>query len=543
MKIFLNNVTVFVITTGTNINYLDCINSLKNQTVDFKVDIIKNYSPLSVAFQQMLGRCTTEFFIQVDEDMILYENAIENLYNFIQQNSNNVMVSCKLLDIHYQIPITGIKIYKTNIFKYFPYNIHSPSCEVEQLERVIKKGYQWLEHQEIVGQHSPKWTTYSIFERYNNLIKKQNFLGGPCGFGDIPLTLSKKLSQEFNNYNFFALLGAMVAKHNKLDIFKGEKDFTKIHNSYQLFKEQFPDMINDYQPLKILFLYDVDGWVFDFETRNYQKFSSHTILRKKFDEITFQDLDNINILLIPGSCHYKFLKDKGIINQARTNKIKIVVQYNSEIELDLQRFITDCDLAIASSPTIRDRLMASGQRNLIFFPHFVDTDYWEDTSSQNKFVIGWVGNPNCKVKNHHFLKELNYPIIEQSKYGEEYFIKDRSLQEMKDFYAQIGILIILSESEGTPMPLLEAMASGKVVLATDTGIAPLILNQDCLINRHKDIVKQLNKKLEYLKNNQHLLNIIGNQNRLVVREKLDWFKHVTRLDKIYKDLINGKHFK
>lgn len=535
MKI--NDLTVFVITTGQDINYSDCINSINKQSCQFKIDIIRGYAPLSVAFQQMLNRCETKYFIQVDSDMVLHPDAIEILYNLIQTQNDYAMICCRLHDVHYNIDIRGIKIYNSEIFKKFPYNLNHPSCEVEQLQRLESTGYKWLDHPKVIGEHSPQWTSETIFNRYNNLVKKQFLLKGPCGFGNIQQTLAYRLKNKFNDLDFFALLGANSALTEQE--FYGEKNFTKHNQNYLLYENQFSEFITKYKQLNILFLYDVDGWVFDFETRNYKKYSSHNIIRKKFDEITNSDFENIDILIIPGSCHYKCLNDRGLISYAQSKKIKIVVQYNSEIELALPRYITKCDLAVASSPNIYKKLK-NKQQNLQFIPHFVDTHYWEDSSNNNIFQIGWVGNPECKVKNYDLLKKLNYPIKIQDKCGKQYFIKDRSLDEMKEFYKNIGILLILSESEGSPMPLLEAMASGKVVISTNTGIASLLLPKWCIVDKSKDIIQQVNRILKVFKKYPKQIIKIGKRNLQTVISKNDWFTNVLWIDKIYTDLYNDQ---
>ena len=78
-----NLVTAFVISSGSNPNYKSCLEALNNQTAKVTIDIIKDYSPMSVAFQQMLVRCKTPYYIEVDEDMVLNPDAIEIMYNTI----------------------------------------------------------------------------------------------------------------------------------------------------------------------------------------------------------------------------------------------------------------------------------------------------------------------------------------------------------------------------------------------------------------------------------------------------------------------------
>ena len=46
--------------------------------------------------------------------------------------------------------------------------------------------------------------------------------------------------------------------------------------------------------------------------------------------------------------------------------------------------------------------------------------------------------------------------------------------EMPAWYHEIDIYVCTSRAEGTPLPLLEAMASGKIVITTSVGIVPEI---------------------------------------------------------------------
>jgi hypothetical protein len=53
---------------------------------------IKDVSPMSAAFQKMIDECDTDYYIQVDEDMILYKDSIEIIYDLIK-NSDFISLS------------------------------------------------------------------------------------------------------------------------------------------------------------------------------------------------------------------------------------------------------------------------------------------------------------------------------------------------------------------------------------------------------------------------------------------------------------------
>ena len=65
------------------------------------------------------------------------------------------MLCFLLRDVHLDKPIYGVKIYKHEIFKAYPYNLVHNSCEVEQLERMQRDGYRHDFVAEVVGDHAP----------------------------------------------------------------------------------------------------------------------------------------------------------------------------------------------------------------------------------------------------------------------------------------------------------------------------------------------------------------------------------------------------
>jgi len=169
----LKDLTVFLITTGENPNYDLCMESLKKQTVDFSINIIYGIAPMSKAFQEMILRCNTKYYIQVDDDMILYSNAVEIMYNTIVKTLDNVCMACFLLyDCHTEMNLYGVKIYKMDIMKNYPYNCNTLSCEKEQLDRLLNDGYNIVCEQTVLGKHSPHWTYETVFDRYYDLVDK-----------------------------------------------------------------------------------------------------------------------------------------------------------------------------------------------------------------------------------------------------------------------------------------------------------------------------------------------------------------------------------
>lgn len=235
----MSELTVFVISSGYNPNYQNCLDALSKQTIAFKLDIIKDYAPMSKAFQEMLSRCKTKYYVEVDEDMILQPNALEIMYDIIKQtNDKTSMVCFRLHDVHFDFFIYGVKIYKFDIFKKYPYDLSSMSCEVEQLERMKKEQYTYLLKEDVLGQHSPLWTEDLIYDRYFNLMEKFKEFKY-VWLESVPSKLYEKFKKDPSKINLYALLGAYTSITNTNIIQKGEKDFTKTRKQQPSIMESF----------------------------------------------------------------------------------------------------------------------------------------------------------------------------------------------------------------------------------------------------------------------------------------------------------------
>ena len=217
--------TVFVVSCGSNPNYIDCINSLRNQNCSFNIKYIKDISPMSKAFQKMIDDCFTKYYIQVDEDMILNENSIEKIYESIKSSSNATHSVCYLLkDPHLNFNLYGIKAYKHDVMKNHPYNLNVISCEVEQLGRIEKSGYKNVFIQEVVGLHSPKWTQELIFERYFDLMEKWKVYNYHW-MGELPAKLMHIYKNNPTDLNLFAFMGAMTSISSNEKLRNREKNY------------------------------------------------------------------------------------------------------------------------------------------------------------------------------------------------------------------------------------------------------------------------------------------------------------------------------
>lgn len=159
--------------------------------------------------------------------------------------------------------------------------------------------------------------------------------------------------------------------------------------------------------------------------------------------------------------------------------------------------------------------------------------------------IGWVGNSvfwgnkSEDLKGVHTI--LNPAIEELQKEGFNIikFYADKQERtiphdKMREYYSKIDIYICTSRIEGTPNPVLEAMACGVPVISTDVGIVPEVFGEfqkqfilerrdvECL----KDMIKKMVSDTENLKRcSQENLSRIQNWNwKQKCRQYGDFFK-------------------
>ncbi|SEP22029.1 Glycosyltransferase involved in cell wall bisynthesis [Salinihabitans flavidus] len=126
---------------------------------------------------------------------------------------------------------------------------------------------------------------------------------------------------------------------------------------------------------------------------------------------------------------------------------------------------------------------------LAVIPDGVDTNRFQPANlerlarSAGPLTVGWVGNSawgNDPVRDAKGLNSILIPAIDALKadghdvvsHFADSTVQMRNHAEMVSYYGEIDVLVCSSEIEGTPNPVLEAMASGVPVVSTRVGIVP-----------------------------------------------------------------------
>lgn len=139
-------------------------------------------------------------------------------------------------------------------------------------------------------------------------------------------------------------------------------------------------------------------------------------------------------------------------------------------------------------------------------------------TSNDKLIVAWVGN--SAWGEWHFEKGYDpkgyntviVPVMEKLAQDNEVefiiadgHVKKRSKQEIFDILAKTDILLIAATTDGTPLPLIEAMASGCAIITTHNGIAPEVLpeiQQQFIVKKDAG---QFIERIRFLKKNPETL--------------------------------------
>lgn len=162
--------------------------------------------------------------------------------------------------------------------------------------------------------------------------------------------------------------------------------------------------------------------------------------------------------------------------------------------------------------------------------------------------IGWVGNSSWFSKDmndHKGIHTIIKPAVEELKaegYNVELKLVDKQEKfiphdDMAEFYKEIDIYVCASLNEGTPNPVLEAMACGVPVISTDVGIVKEAFGakqqEYILKDREKETLKEAIKKLIA---NKKVLEELSKEN-LERIQKWNWESKTEQFREFYSHII------
>lgn len=170
-------------------------------------------------------------------------------------------------------------------------------------------------------------------------------------------------------------------------------------------------------------------------------------------------------------------------------------------------------------------------------------------SIDNRTVkFGWVGNSKWITGDLKGINTVIRPAIDELQaegYDIELIASDRQDKliphdEMPGFYAQIDCYICASTCEGTPNPVLEAMACGVPVISTDVGLIPEVFGsqQSHYILKERSVVC-LKEKIQEMLSDKSVFQRLSSEN-LTSIQNWDWKNMSEKIRQYFKDCLSTK---
>ena len=235
-------------------------------------------------------------------------------------------------------------------------------------------------------------------------------------------------------------------------------------------------------------------------------------------------------------------KDKEISYKMFSDPESVVNCYTVSSELLNEIYLADEEIKRKPNAVIQD-----GVDCTLFQP--LNTERFQKLKNRT-IRLGWVGNSRWQVGNtlikdlkgiHTIIKPVVKELQEEG-YDVILYTSDRNEKmiphnQMPEFYSMIDIYICASAHEGTPNPILEAMACGVPIITTDVGIVKEVfgpMQRTCILKeRSKEALKD---KLKYILDNLDYLQELSNENLDYIK-KWDWTVMCEKFRTYFREMI------
>ncbi len=225
------------------------------------------------------------------------------------------------------------------------------------------------------------------------------------------------------------------------------------------------------------------------------------------------------------------------------------IYWNKEINhVSLARYseifssnINRSDFILYSCPKIKDLIIDNYGQNInrklypIFDGYDPEIFYYCEHLNSDKLRVGWVGNSNNSYKKFHTLKKIVYDHqwIELKIQDSNNFI---TRDQMINFYRDVDVVVCLSESEGTPNPILEASACGRPWISTNVGIVQMLNDISSISIKPGMIIEnesELLDKLEILYRDRDLIKKMGIVGSECCKQTFTWENQINQFSIIF----------
>ena len=141
----------------------------------------------------------------------------------------------------------------------------------------------------------------------------------------------------------------------------------------------------------------------------------------------------------------------------------------------LKRALRHADAVAAANDDLAEHARRWTSAPVVVCKPGVDLEMFSPSPLPVRFAVGWAGNTDVgkgvDLKGFGLIREAC------SRLGVPLLVADRASSpiphaSMPEFYSQISCYVCASAAEGTPNPVLEALASGRPVVSTAVGLVP-----------------------------------------------------------------------
>ncbi len=170
-------ITAVVLNVDPNHLLEPCVESVRKQSLQpASIEIINNVSPVSLARETGLSRVKTDYYVNVDGDMVLNPSCFERLFHVMSKFPNCAEAEASLEDPILGV-MKGIKMYRTEPVRSI--RIHPvvgfKNVDMYMSSQLHAQGYATMDTGTIEGRHHPEYTPDEAFWKFKTLAEKNRF--------------------------------------------------------------------------------------------------------------------------------------------------------------------------------------------------------------------------------------------------------------------------------------------------------------------------------------------------------------------------------
>lgn len=294
--------------------------------------------------------------------------------------------------------------------------------------------------------------------------------------------------------------------------------------------------------LNILRAGDQPNWAYRFISDEHARYSRHNIVYAPWDKV---NLNNIDLLYI----HSPDITSKHALYwpvEAHQKGIKVIGGYAGNPAYwhpQTKKRYSYVDLVVTISPQTYQFAKDNYQNvPVIFLPESIDTNFFTSQNKENdNFTVGIACGMQKAIKRGYLTTKLNYPVLVKDTWAKQIKNEKTNLEQMCEFYKELDVLLCTSLSECQPRTIMETMACGKCVISTDVGSVRMLLDKEWIVpvNPEEEVIKQINHKLDILKNCPDIRKQVAKRNLNHIQEFWSWKNNSNIWDDIFECIYNS----